>query len=188
MPVPKFLYHYYETEQGPFKNITRNGLKRAQEIQNNISVGFNSNRPSNYIELRFSTEKRLKELFINKGGQPKRDDPFYFTLGPSEWMRSCYKNPGTVKIPLTDFHPEQISFTYPDSMVSFQFHDEPKLSLYRKKCNGKIFTIHEIEDVINKYGFPTETKWQSEESLKYDRYIEVQVWDDTFIKKHQTLL
>lgn len=185
MNIPEFLYHYYEMEQGPFLNITQNQFDEAKNIQNNISVGFNSQRPPNYIELRFALEKRLKEGFIAKGGKPKRNDPFYFTLGACEWMKSCYKNPGVVKIPLTNIKSEQVSFTYPDSMVSFQFFDEPKLAKYRKACNGQVYLLNEMKELLNQYGVPSEDKSHSQEKHKYDKYVEVQVWDDFIINKYQ---
>ncbi|GAA4273047.1 hypothetical protein U6A24_07210 [Aquimarina gracilis] len=185
MSIPKFLYHYYEMDQGPFRNITENSFEKAVEIQENISVGFNSNRPPNYIALRFALEKRLKKGFLAKGGEPSRDDPFYFTLGACDWVKSLYENPGVVKIPLDRFDHEHISFTYPDSMVSFQFHDEPKLATYRKACNGQVYLLNELEELVKGYGLPSENKWNSKEALKYDRYIEVQIWDDTIIKEFQ---
>lgn len=187
MIIPEYLYHYYELENGPFRNITEFGMEKAKDVQSKISEGFNSQRPPNYIELRLSFEKRLKEQFVAKGGKPNRNDPFYFTLGECEWAKSWYVNPRVLKIPLSDFKSEQVSFTYPDSMVSFQFHDEPKLSTYRKKANGKVFLLDEIEEqVIKTYGVPSEEKWQSKEEMKYDRYIEVQVWDDNIIKSYKT--
>jgi len=81
MPIPKFLYHYYELENGPFLNITEQDFEKATNIQSEISKGWNSKRPNNYIELRFALEKRIKKQFVSKGGKPKRKDPFYFTLG-----------------------------------------------------------------------------------------------------------
>ncbi len=185
MNVPEFLYHYYEIEQGPFKNITQNKFEKAKKIQNNISIGFNSKRPPNYIELRFSLEKRLKKEFIAKGGEPKRNDPFYFTLGECEWLKSCYKNVSVVKIPLASFNPKKISFTYPDSMVSFQINDEPKLSTYKKEYNGKVYLLNEITELLDKHGLPSKKIWETHEKMKYDRYIEVQVWDDFLIKEYQ---
>ena len=185
MAIPEYLYHYYEIDNGPFRNITENEPQKAIEIQDQISIGFNSKRPSNYIELRFDLEKRLKEGFISKGGIPNRDDPFYFTLGACEWMKSCYSNPGAIKIPLAALKPEHISFTYPDSMVSFQFYDEPKLGKFRKEFNGKVFLLDEIKELIGKHGLPSEDKWKFQEEMKYDRYIEAQLWDDTLIKAYQ---
>lgn len=186
MNIPEFLYHYYELDNGPFRNITAYGLEKAKSIQNQNLKGWNSKRPDNYINLRFSLEKRIREQFILKGGKPNRNDPFYFTLGECDWAKSWYINPDIIKIPLTDFKPDHISFTYPDSMVSFQFYDEPKLVTYRKDCNGQIFLLSEIKNLINEYGIPSEEKCQTEERLKYDKYIEAQVWDDEIIKAYET--
>ncbi len=185
MNIPKFLFHYYELDNGPFRNITEHGLEKAESIQAQISKGFNSKRPDNYLDLRFSLEKRIKKQFILKGGKPSRNDPFYFTLGECNWAKSWYVNPGVIKIPLTDFKTEHISFTYPDSMVSFQFYDQPKLKAYRKDCNGQVFLLNEMNDLINVYGLPTEEKSQIQESLKYDKYIEAQVWDDKIINEYK---
>ena len=46
--------------------------------------------------------------------------------------------------------------------------------------------MDEINDLIREYGLPTEQKSQSEERLKYDKYIEAQVWDDQIITKYKT--
>ena len=186
MFVPEYLYHYYEIENGPFRNITENGYEKAVAVQSQILKGWNSKRPDNYIDLRFALEKRIRRQFIAKGGKPNRNDPFYFTLGECLWAKSWYINPGVIKIPLSDFKSEHISFTYPDSMVSFQFHDEPKLALYRKTCNGKVFMHHEIPDLINTFGLPSDDMSESHEHLKYDKYIEAQIWDDNIINKYKT--
>ena len=71
-------------------------------------------------------------------------------------------------------------------MVSYQFYDEPKLETYRKDCNGKVFLLSEISNLISEYGLPSEEKSQVKESLKYDKYIEAQVWDDEIIKEFKT--
>ncbi|MEW7280025.1 hypothetical protein ABW636_15635 [Aquimarina sp. 2201CG1-2-11] len=186
MNLPKFLFHYYELDNGPFRNITEYGYEKAESIQGKISEGWNSRRPNNYIDLRISLEKRIRKQFILKGGKPNRNDPLYFTLGACEWAKSWYVNPGVIKIPLTDFKTDQISFTYPDSMVSYQFYDEPKLEMYRKNCNGQVFLLSELSNLINEYGLPSEEKSRTEERLKYDKYIEAQVWDDEIVKEYKT--
>lgn len=185
MEIPKFLFHYYELDNGPFRNITEFGCEKAKDIQNKIAHGQNSKRPKNYIDLRFSLENRIREQFIQKGGKPNRKDPFYFTLGACEFAKSWYTNPGVIKIPLTNFKAEHISFTYPDSMVSFQFYDEPKLKTYRKNSNGQVFLLDEIPSLIEEYGLPSEEKSKNEERFKYDKYIEVQVWDDQIVKTYK---
>ncbi|WP_378187074.1 hypothetical protein ACE939_01840 [Aquimarina sp. W85] len=186
MIIPKFLFHYYELDNGPFRNITEYGYEKAEKIQNQISKGWNSKRPENYIELRLALERRIKEQVISKGGKPNRNDPFYFTLGECKWVKSWYANPGVIKIPLADFKHEHISFTYPDSMVSFQLYDEPKLATYRKDCNGHVFLLDEMNDLIKNYGVPSNEKCNAEERFKYEKYIEVQVWDDEIINEYKT--
>lgn len=185
MLIPKYLYHYYEIENGPFQNITEYGYEKATNIQNQILEGHNSKRPQNYIDLRFSLEKRIKQQFISKGGKPTRIAPFYFTLGPCDWLKTWYVNPGIIKIPLANFNPKHISFTYPDSMVSFQFSDEPKLATYKKNCNGHVFLLNEMVDVIKTYGMPTEERCLQEECFKYDKYIEAQIWDEAVIRDYK---
>ena len=138
MTIPKFLFHYYELENGPFRNITEFGYEKAEEIQNQISKGWNSKRPENYIKLRLALEKRIKEKFISKGGKPNRNDPFYFTLGECEWAKSWYINPGIIKIPITVFKPEHISFTYPDS-YHFSYTMSQNLKLIERIVTGKFF-------------------------------------------------
>ncbi len=186
MCIPKYIFHYYELENGPFRNITEYGQEKAKIIQSKITEGWNSKRPKNYLDLRFALEDRIKEQFILKGGKPNRKAPFYFTLGDCEFAKSWYVNPGVIKIPLTDFKPEHVSFTYPDSMVSYQLYDEPKLKTYRKDCNGQIFLLEDINALIKEHGLPTTEKSQSEERFIYDKYIEVQVWDDQIIKNYKT--
>ncbi|GAB1856491.1 hypothetical protein MHTCC0001_13260 [Flavobacteriaceae bacterium MHTCC 0001] len=186
MKTPQYLCHYYELNNGPFRNITEFGFGKAVDVQSKILEGWNSKRPNNYLSLRFSLEKRIKEQFILKGGQPQRDAPFYFTLGECNWAKSWYVNPGVIKIPLADFKPQHISFTYPDSMVSFQFFDEPKLSTYRKDCSGHVYLLSELNNLINTYGLPSEEKSRMKENSKFDKYIEAQVWDDEVVKTYKT--
>ena len=185
MNTPEFLFHYYEKANGPFRNLTENGSEKANEIQQQIKTGANSKRPPNYVDLRMSLEKRLKQEFIRKGGNPNRNDPFYFTLGECKWLETWYEEPEVIKIPVDELmEPLQISFTYPDSMVSFQFHDEPKLAAYRKEANGKVFLLGELTQLIETHGLPDEKKWTAVESCKYDRYIEAQLWDDKLIRPY----
>lgn len=181
----RFLFHYYEKANGPFRNLTEHGFIKANEIQQQIKTGANSKRPPDYVNLRISLEDRLKTEFIRKGGKPKRNDPFYFTLGECKWLETWYDEPEVIKIPISELQePFRISFTYPDSMVSFQFHDEPKLATYRKDANGKVFLLDELPHLINTHGLPDERVWKSVESSKYDRYIEAQLWDDELIKPY----
>ncbi len=182
MQKPKYIYHYFEKVNGPFLNLSSLSISEATTILKNTNEGFNSSRPDNYMELRLAHEKRLKEQFISIGGNPKRNDPFYFTLGPCDWLKSWYVNAGAVRLDLDLFiGSDALSFTYPDSMVSFQLYDNDKLKKYRKNCNGKIYLFDELDSLIKEFGIPTEENWNKIDENTHDRYIEVQIWNDEFL-------
>ncbi len=45
--------------------------------------------------------------------------------------------------------------------------------------------IDDLDELISTYGYPSEEIWKSQEKMKYDRYIEAQVWDDAIIKAYK---
>src|SRR4029077_4301805 len=77
----------------------------------------------------------------------------------------------SVVIPLVMFGDDPLTFTFPDSMASLPLAREDKHLAHRKSYHGQVFTLHEITTVIEKFGMPREGE-------RYDRFIEVQVWDD----------
>jgi len=182
MKIPEYIYHYYEKANGPFLNLTTLPKNEAKRILSNLK-GFNSNRPENYYDLRLEHELRLKEIFVQKGGETKRNDPYYFTLGECDWIKSWYVNPGVVRIKIASIKNfNSMSLTYTDSMVSFQLAEDDRLEIHRKPCHGKVYMLDEIYEVIEKYGMPSENKWRNNKEDFYDRFIELQMWNDDFLK------
>jgi len=179
MHIPKFLYHYYELKNGPFKNITRIDYNKAQKVLGEVKVGFNKNRGPDYLDMRLELEGKLKRDFIKKGGKPTRNDPFYFSLGECKWLETWFEHTGIVKIPLETVakRKEIVSITYPDSMISYQLSEFEEFIDKRKPCNGQVFVLDELEGLIQNYGLPTEEKWKNDKACVFDRYIEVQIWD-----------
>ena len=53
-----------------------------------------------------------------------------------------------------------------------------------RRITAKVFTLPEIAAVVARFGLPGDRwkppsdRWKTEESMCYDRFIEVQVWDD----------
>jgi hypothetical protein len=80
-----------------------------------------------------------------------------------------------VQFPLSAFEPEQISFTYPDSMISYWLRNQTDRVFYRREYHGQVFNLSEIFEVIDRFGIPKE-EWHSEAARKYDLFIEAQVW------------
>lgn len=177
------LYHYYECSIGPFVNLSDLSLEDAEQIQNKIreqGKTFASKRNIEYLAIRKELEGRARKLFIDKGGKPIRERPHYMTLCPCPWLKEWYINGCELSIPLDSFKPEVISFTYGDTFPAMRYQDG-------KPYRGKIYTLHEIPDIIEQYGLPQ--VWNSDGKLGPERYIEVQIWDDEplreFIKEYK---
>lgn len=173
-----YLYHYYEEEQGPFKNLSALEMEEAEELLQKIrnkGETFASKRSLDYLRIRKELESRARELFIRKGGKPKNLFPHYMTWGPCEWIKEWYANGREVRIPLADFREEGISFTYGDLFPTMRYRDG-------KEYRGQVYTKPEITEIIQQYGLPQE--WNREGKHGPERYIEVQIWVDETVQPY----
>jgi hypothetical protein len=127
------------------------------------------------LQLRRATEHWLKQEFIKKGGQPVLDYPHYFVVEQSVWIAEGFNGESRMmQWPISAFQSTQVSFTYPDSMVSFWLQSQIDQTFYRPEYHGQVFTVSEIQLVINQFGIP-HTEWRTNESRRYDLFIEAQV-------------
>ncbi|OXM82511.1 hypothetical protein [Paenibacillus rigui] len=173
------LYHYYEEDQGPFKNLSSLEINEAEEILQKLRCEgdtFASKRSLDYLRIRRELESKARESFINKGGKPKNLYPQYMTLGACEWIREWFKNGRHIQIPLAKFKEDSISFTYGDLFPTMRYQDG-------REYRGQVYTISEINELLNKYGLPQ--VWNREGNQGPERYIEVQIWNDEVIKKYR---
>jgi hypothetical protein len=171
------MYHYFETDLGPFRNLSKLSMDDAIEISKQIrEVGeiFASQRAEDYLFVRRDLERLAREAFISKGGKPINDFPHYMTLGPCDWLATWYKKPGNITIDWNDISQELISFTYGDLFPTMRYQDEKP---YRKQ----VYTKNEIVEVIKEFGMPQ--AWNKNGDKGPERYIEVQIWDEEVIKK-----
>ena len=170
---PDFLSHYYEAADGPFRNLSDLPLAEAEGILQGIRQGgdgrFASQRQADYLPVRRSLEEKVRELFIAKGGRPRRSRPHYFILGACPWLISWYPHGCELRIPLAAFPPETVSFTYGDTFPAMRYQDG-------KAYRGQVYTLPEIPGLIEKYGLPQD--WNADGKLGPERYIEAQVWAD----------
>ncbi|WP_028610791.1 hypothetical protein [Paenibacillus harenae] len=169
------LFHYFEKEQGPFKNLSSLPLEDASQLLARLrreGQVFAGKRTDDYLEIRRDLEQRARELFVAKGGRPRKRYPHYMTMGECVWLRSWYKQSGEIVIDLDQFHEDSVSFTYGDLFPTMRYADGRP---YREQ----VYTKQEILEVIRVYGLPQE--WNEDGSKGPERYIEAQVWDDEAI-------
>jgi hypothetical protein len=172
-----YLYHYYESNHGPFKNLSSLSEDEAEYVLERLRQNgdvFASKRSDDYLVIRKELESRARDMFITKGGKPKSSFPQYMTLGRCEWLLSWYKHGAELKIDLDQFDACSISFTYGDLFPTMRYQDN-------KPYRGMVYTKDEIMKVIEEYGLPQE--WNKDGARGPERYIEVQVWDDEVIRE-----
>ena len=80
-----------------------------------------------------------------------------------------------IRIPIAAFKESEVSFTYPDSMISLWFANEQPAQFYMPEYHGKIFTISEILAIVEAKGLPEES-WETGLPPDLAPYIEAQVW------------
>lgn len=172
------LYHYFEENKGPFKNLSSLDLNEAEEVLHQLrteGTTFAGKRSMDYLVVRQELENIARNLFIRKGGKPNKKYPHYMTLGPCDWLKDWYKRGEEIVIPLDEFKEEVISFTYGDLFPTMRYLDGRE---YREQVYSKV----EILNLIGRYGLPQ--AWNPEGNNGPERYIEVQIWDDEVINKY----
>ncbi len=170
--MPDFLSHYYEAARGPFQNLSDLSLEKAEEVMHGIrqdGVVFASKRAVGYMLVRRELEDRVRQLFLERGGAPRRLRPHYMILGDCPWLETWYIEPRVVRIPLVQFDERIVSFTYGDTFPAMRYGDG-------KPYRGRVYLMTELAELVARYGLPQE--WNADGKKGPDRYIEAQVWDD----------
>lgn len=176
-----FLYHYYDENIGPFKNLSDLSSDEANRVLQEITITKPNvqcaKRNSDYMQARYYYENILRDEFKKKGGLIHRQVPHYMVVEHSPWLSTWYENSSYIKIPIEKFDIRTISFTYGDSHPTFsdRVNDGKE---YRKK----LYTYNEILEIIEKYGLPQD--WNDDGSHGPERYIEAHIWSDDVIKQY----
>ncbi|MDD2647509.1 MAG: hypothetical protein PHI27_07315 [Eubacteriales bacterium] len=177
-----YLYHYFDKETGPFRNLSDLAPDEALRLLETIKLRKPSSkcaqRNDEYIENRRRCESILREKFAEKSGRIERLAPHYMVVGHSLWLSSWYSDSDFVKIPISEFDTRTLSFTYGDSMPTFS----PKVN-DGKEYRRQLYTYPEILEIIEKYGLPQ--VWNDDGRFGPERYIEVHVWSDETVSRYR---
>ena len=100
----------------------------------------------------------------------------------------AYEHPAVLKIPLEEFDPLTVSFTYGDSFAIFN----PAL-FGQEEYWGKVYFADEIRGVIERHGYPPRVKYdfkrgvypQGKHINDHLKYIEAHVWSDEVAGKYR---
>jgi hypothetical protein len=178
-----YLTYYYERGTEPFRSLSalpdEKALKIMEKLRDDTLFGARFKDPAQYMRDRKQTEQWVREEFIAKGGRPRAAYPIPMVLGTSKWLVKQAPNPdahGEIRIPLSAFTEHDVSFTYPDSMISIWFGRDKPVEYYLPEYHGKVFTVSEILSIVESKGLPEE-EWETNLPSDLAPYIEAQVWN-----------
>jgi hypothetical protein len=188
-----FLTHYYTIDTAPFQCLSELPDREAIRVMEALYIQFKKNilferfkDPEQYLRDRRQTENWVRSAFIAKGGGPSESYPISLVLGSSKWIEINFpdqKTRGEIRIPLSAFSEADVSFTFPDSMVSWWlYHDKPS-DYYLPEYHGKVFTLTEIMAIVTEKGLPENT-WKIKLPKDTGAYIEAQVWNRKLLEKY----
>jgi hypothetical protein len=180
------LFHLYQRGTVPFRSIcalpddeaidTMRGLYREGSV---FWERFQD--PAMYLHLRRQVEAWVLQEFIAKGGKPQAAYPIYMVWGRSKWMDTMLdeitlSTTMEIQVPLSLFREDVVSFTYPDSMVSFLLNLDRNPEYYLPEYHGRVFTLSEMRAILESNGLPG-FRWGTELPRDMANYVEAQVWD-----------
>jgi hypothetical protein len=178
------LYHYFDKSVGAFVSLSDLPIDEAKKILNVIKKSKPNvqcaARQASYMERRHEIEEILRTEFAKKGGTVKRKTPHYMTIEHSPWLSTWFENSDFVKIPITEFDLNTISFTYGDAFPVFS---ENTHKMDDKEYRRKLYTYNEIIKIIEKYGLPQDYNNDGEHGP--ERYIEAHIWSDETISRYR---
>lgn len=166
------LYRYFSIREGPFEG--HRILIDEREYQETYG---NKSFMHDYPTIREATDRRVRDLFISKGGVPETEHPYHMVLGRcDEWFKGRKGFIASLAIDIEEFDPGIISFTYGDSIPSMN-------GLIDRPYGGKVYTLSEIVDVIKEFGMPQD--WNPHEEYGLENYIEAQIWSEKPLERYK---
>lgn len=181
-----YLVHYYRRGCEPFQSLTElpdaEAIRLMHELYVEGSIFWERfKEPKDYLSARKAVEAWMYGEFLAQGGEPRMSRPIYMVLGRSRWAESVM-DPVTaattaeIEVPLSLFRESDVSFTYPDSMVSMMVAAAKDPALFQEGYHGELFTLERIREVVERKGMPEEG-WQTNVPRSLAHYIEAQVWN-----------
>jgi hypothetical protein len=189
-----YLTHYYSIDKKPFQSLSalpdEEAIKIMEKLCDDTPYGERFKNPLQYLKDRKDTEQWVREAFIAKGGEPKAAFPIPMVLGSSKWIVDVApdrEKGREIRIPLSVFTERDVSFTYPDSMISRWFGRDKPADYYQADLHGIVFTRSEILAIVEKKGMPEEN-WATKLPKHLAPYIEAQVWNHELLCRYAASL
>jgi hypothetical protein len=182
----EILTHIYRRGGEPFQSLSALSDEQALPIMKSLYTAGSAywgrfEDPQEYLQARRQAENWLHQSFIAKGGKPRQAYPIYFVVGDPPWLErvgdpATIASTARIQVPVSIFDEGDISFTYPDSMVTLLMDNLKNPEFYQPDYHGKLFTLAEIRTIVAQKGMPDEG-WETKVPDHFAHYIEAQVWN-----------
>ena len=128
-----FITHYFRKGTQPFQSLSSLDDDQAIEImmalQDETIFGARFKDPAQYLHNR-------------------RQSNWMIEQSPDKFLHK------EIRISLSDLNERDVSFTYPDSMISYWLGREKSNDLFLPGLHGKVFTRKEILAIVKQKGDP----------------------------------
>lgn len=162
-----YAYRFFESDKGPLDTIRKYRLEEIDEMGREAGIVHIREIYRNRVNM----ENLMFSMFKRNGGKPTVKEPIYFAiydeLPNTNKLHVRFKNPMCLKIPMTEFDKNLVSFTYGLSTHAFTRKDN-------HPCRRRLLTWEETQEVINTIPFDE----------KEDIWMEMQVWDEEIITNY----
>lgn len=187
-----YLTHYYATGSVPLRSLTAlpdaEAIHLMESFYEDNPVAERFKEPQEYLQNRKQVERWVRNEFIAKGGQPREDYPLYAVLGYANWIEQNLSalEIERIQIPLSIFSEQDISFTYPDSMVTHWLGMDKEADYYEPDYHGQVLTLSEIDLLMDKFRtIQLKGITVLAEGLgPYIDYVEAQIWNPEPLKEY----
>jgi hypothetical protein len=193
--MPSFVTHYYEAESGPFKNICDLSDKELESLisrEKDATIGFNRFAlGKDFFKIRRAADDLLIEKYSAKFGLKPQFRPFYAVLGEFDRTLSMYRDGRSIRLDLSLFSLEQVTFMYPDHFVLVWskglFPPLPALfgpyAYSYESFHDRLFSYDELREAMLTYSLDTRIAGARECNMWVSSYIEAHIWDPQIRKK-----
>ena len=188
--LPSFLTHYYEAERGPFKNIcdlSEEEVDRLISAEKDANTAFNRFAlGKNFFKIRRAADNLLIQKYVDKFGIEPDGRPFYAVLGEFNRTLSMYRDGRSLRIDLTEFSREQVTFMYPDHFVLVWSKGllapppalfPPPFTYSYEPFHEILFTYDELQEAIRAYSLDSRIARAKQLNMWVSSYIEAHIWD-----------
>ena len=165
--MPDVVTHRYNPAVGACLNICALPDSQASTVLDSLRRGFRPTLKPAYLERRRITEQWLAQAASQVLARPVEQTPAYFFLGDFSHLVDRSR-PASLVVPLSILPPGSITFTLGDSMS------------VSEETARKIYTLHEMATMFGSGGVVAGFGVSDRDGFQ-ERFIEVQIWDRSFI-------